>query len=288
MRRARAHSSECDKEDAAMMHDMHHQDHDHGGPADQHHGDPEEAPKDFHGMLVVGEEIFYLSHLPMFDHSNHDIQAILEVTFTNEGSDPQADYANDRKETQTRTYTLAPEEEFFLPEVVSTDPAHPPRRSFTATIYQGHFEKGGTPVASAVVNVVNVVHFRKFDPHAQELPQLRYLLFGKRPELFLAHWINKAPDFDQVLPVRVAGREFTEDELRRGVPVVVPSRANSLSERLRQGDRVTAEAQLAGAEDPESVEIQLEAGTELYFEEGELRVPHVMAQTEEERAAGFR
>jgi|SRR5215212_9218359 hypothetical protein len=278
-------SSECGKEDAAMTHDMHHH-HDHGH--EDQSGPNHEHPVDTHVMLVVGEETVYLSHLPMFDHPNHDVQAILEVTFTNQGSDPQAAYANDRKETQTRIYTLVPEE-FFLPDIASTDPARPPRRSFKGIIFRGHFEKQGTQIIDAPVNVnvVNVVHFRKFDPDAQELTQLRYLLFGKGPEHFLAHRITKPPDFDQVLPVQVTGHEFTEEELRRGVPVVVPGRENSLTERLMQGDRVAAEAQLGEAEDPESVEIQLEAGTEFYFEEGELRVPHVMAQTEQERAAGF-
>jgi hypothetical protein len=35
------------------------------------------------------------------------------------------------------------------------------------------------------------------------------------------------------------------------------------------------------------LELQLEAGTEFYFEEGELRVPMTMRQTPEEKAAGF-
>ena len=154
-----------------MMDGMQH-DHGHGGQAGHDHGGSEEHPIDFHGMLVVGEETVYLSHLPMFDHPNHDIQAILEVTFTNEGSDPQATYANDRKETQTRTYTLAPEK-FFLPDLASTDPAHPPRRSFRGRILQGDFRAGAKEIATAVVNVVNIVHCRKFDPDTQGFRQLR-------------------------------------------------------------------------------------------------------------------
>jgi hypothetical protein len=264
-----------------MTNGMHHHDHHHGGPTG------------IHGMLIVGERNVYLSHLPMFQNPRdpqphvHDFQAILEVTFTNEGSDPQATYADDREQTQTKIYTLVPEE-FSLPDVVSTAPDHPPLRSFRGRIFRGHFEKGGRPITDAVVNVLDAVHFRKFDPDAQGLSQLEYLLFGKGPELFLAHRITKPPDFDQVLSVQVTGHEFTEEELRRGVPVVVPGRANSISERIRQGERVAAEAQLTGRDDSETVEIQVEAGTELYFEEGELRVPAVFAPTEEEIAAGFR
>lgn len=255
------------------MNGMHH--HGHGGLA-------------VHGMLLVGEETVYLSHLPMFTDPRHDIQAILEATLAGDGGDPQAAYADDRRRTGTKMYTVQPEE-FVLSDLVPADPEHhPPRRSFNGTIVRGHFERGGRPVLhDVVIEVTNVVHFRQFDPDAPGLPQLQYLLFGKGSELFLAHLITKPPDFDQVLSVQVTGHEFTDEELRHGVPVVVPGRANSMSERVREGEQVTAEAQLAGRDGPETLEVQVEAGTEFYFEEGELRVPPIFDPTEEERAAGF-
>ena len=95
-----------------MNQDTHH----HG-----HHHESHGGPTDFHGMLVVGEETVYLSHLPMFDHPHHAFQAILEATLTDEGGDPRAVYADDRKQTRTKVYTLAPEE-FFLPDLVAADP----------------------------------------------------------------------------------------------------------------------------------------------------------------------
>jgi len=98
--------------------------------------------------------------------------------------------------------------------------------------------------------------------------------------------ITKPPDFDQILSVRVVGHEFTDEELRHGVPVVLPGRANSASERIREGEQAVAEARLAGAT-PGTVEIQVEASIEFYFEEGELDFPAVFPPTEEEIAAGF-
>src|SRR5215208_4267572 len=204
--------------------------HDHGGPIARH------------GMLVVGEETVYLSHLPMFqdpEHPHlHDFQFILEATFTN-GDDPQAAYVNDRRQTQTKVYTLRPEK-FFLPDLIPTHTGHPPHRSsFRGNIHQGHFEKGGPLILEdVVVNVINVVHARQFDPDAQELPQLGYILFGKGHELFLAHLITKPPDFDQMLSIRITGDKFTDEELRHGIPMVVPERANSISERIRTGEQI--------------------------------------------------
>lgn len=241
-----------------------------------------------HGMLIVGEETVYLSHLPMFTDPTHAIQAILEATFTAESGNPRSVYADDRERTGTKMYTLRPEK-FVLSDLVSPDTVQPPpRRSFRGTIFRGHFERGGKPISEdIVVEVTNVVLFRQLFADSQEgLPQLGYLLFGKGRELFLAHSITKPPDFDQVLSVRIVGRDFTDEELRRGVLISFPERANSISERIREGEQVMAVARLA-EDAPETAEIQVQAGIEFYFEEGELRVPDTIDQTEAERSAGF-
>ena len=120
------------------------------------------------------------------------------------------------------------------------------------------------------VNVAWVVHFRKFDPDADQLPQLEYLLFGKGQERFLAHLITRPPDFDQILSVKVAGHTFTDEELRRGVHITFPGRANAPEARIEEGEKVSGRILVEGNKGPETSEIQLEAGVEFYFEAGEL------------------
>jgi hypothetical protein len=142
-----------------------------------------------HGMLIVGEQTVFLSHLPIFG-SPHDYQVLLEAAFSKPGSDPQADYFNDRKGKGkgTKIYTLEPEP-FVLTGLAATTPL----RSFKANIYRGHFERFPTQrakeaarIAQGVdVNVTRVIRFRKFDPNAVRPAQLEYLLFGKGAELFL-------------------------------------------------------------------------------------------------------
>ena len=268
-----------------MNHDLHNQgDHtgDHGSGASgghSHAGHGDEPA--LHGMLVVGEEEVFLSHFPMFDHPEHAYQAVLKVTFTQKGGDPHAAYVNDRKtHPDARMYTVAPED-FVLADIVSTDPGHPPVRSFKGTIFRGHFERNGKEILSGVeVNVEEVVHFRRFEP-------LSYLLFGNQGELFLAHWITRPPDFDQVLSVKVVGHQFADEELRHGVRVAIPGRTNAIHRRLRPDEVVTGEVQLAADGAPGTLEIQLETGVEFYFEEGELRSPATFRQTLEEASAGF-
>jgi hypothetical protein len=241
-----------------------------------------------HNMLVVGEKAVYLSHLPMFQEEGeppmpHRYQVILEVTLAK-----QEDYVKDRRgHPATTIYTLNPEK-FVLPELVSTDPQRAPIRSFKAKrIFRGHLEReNSVPILQDVeVSVKRVIRFREFDRKAKKQPQLEYLLFGKGQELFLAHQIAAPPDFDQILSAKVAGHQFTDEELAKGVPVLFPGTMNTAANRLKAKQQVGGEIKVGS---PAVLkEIQVDVGRELYFEEGELRVPSDFETTSEEKRAGF-
>lgn len=252
--------------------------------AEQHAADP----PDTHNMLIVGNDTVYLSHLRMFQEKGkpsmpHRYQAILEVTIAK-----QTGYVKDRRaHASTRIYTLNPAN-FVLPELVSSDPQSKPLRSFKAlTIFRGHLERDDRiPILENVdVSVKNVIHFRELDPEDKKSPQLEYLLFGKGHELFMAHVITAAPDFDQILAVKITGHKFTNAELAKGVPVVFPGNTNAVASRLREKQRVAGEIKIAHAAAPKR--IQVEVHREFYFEEGELRVPAAFNTTSAEKQAGF-
>lgn len=161
--------------------------------------------------------------------------------------------------------------------------------SFKGTVFRGHLEKGGTPVEGlqgVSVNVKRVVHFRKFNPRDGKPAQLEYLLFGRPDELFLAHFIGKPPDFDQVLSVKIGGHNFTDEELDRGLRVRIPGRANTARKRLKEGQQAPG-AILNGGTPTTPAGLRVQAGTEFYFEEGELRIPATFGATAEEKASGF-
>ncbi|MBI3544536.1 MAG: hypothetical protein HY075_14790 [Deltaproteobacteria bacterium] len=164
-----------------------------------------------HGMLLVGGKTIYASHLPMF-HSPHDYQVILEVRLRHPQGDAGARYARDRAETGEKVYTLVPEQ-FVLPDVVGA------KRSFKGDIFRGHFERGGVAIIKGVtVDIVHVVHFRKFKPGASKPSVAPYLVFGRGPDVFAAHLITSPPDFDQVLAARPLA-PVSPEALERGVVV---------------------------------------------------------------------
>ena len=142
-----------------------------------------------HGMLIFGNKTLYASHLPMF-HSPHDYQAIFELRF--DASTLQV-YLDDKLQSPNSIYTFVPE------PFVLTDLEHG-LQSMKGTLYHGHFEKGGTPMTGPIrVGVVKTISFKKLrptDPNSNSYPGI---IFGNNDELFMAHQLEGAPGFDQIV-----------------------------------------------------------------------------------------
>lgn len=153
-----------------------------------------------HGMLMVGVNSIYLSHLPMF-HAPHDYQVIIEVSLDGQG-DPTQKYKEDRLISKENIYTLVPDNVFILPEKIQN------KESFAATIYRGHFERGGIPIIKNVkVNINNVIYFKKFEKKLIIPIEHKVIIFGNSTEQFIAHNISACPDFDQVLAIDISSSE---------------------------------------------------------------------------------
>ncbi|MGH8075822.1 MAG: MBL fold metallo-hydrolase [Lysobacter sp.] len=144
-----------------------------------------------HGMLVVGTDVVYLSHLPMF-HSPHNYQLIFEAGLP---GDVLADYRADAKAHGDQVYTLVPSERWVLPTTIREE------ASFVADLYRGHFERGGTPIKQGIPVVVKrIVQFRRFETGRKPEPE-QWIAFGRGSEHFLAHRLEGPPDMDQVVQV---------------------------------------------------------------------------------------
>lgn len=255
-----------------------------------------------HNMMVVGTKTAFISHLPMFDEvaaggleftSPHRRQVIMEATFANSSGDVTGLYFKDRLKNPTvKMYTLKPSE-FVLGRV---DPAGEALKTFRGRgLFRGHLERdphrviigvpGDTPAEGVFdVNVTKVVHFHKFDPKGAKPAKLEYILFGKGSELFMAHFITKPSDFDQIVSVKITGRTFTDAELGSGLHVVFSARDNTTLTRMREKEKGSGEFQLPGAT-PQTLAV--EVTREFYFEETELAVNPSFGQSKEERKAGF-
>lgn len=148
-----------------------------------------------HGMMLMGNEIVYASHLPMF-HSPHDYQIILRLKLAQED---QRLYQADKKIHPDETvYTLEPER-FILPAMIVNP------KKFKASIYRGHFERGGIKIIEDMeVEIVERLYYKQFEGKEQRPKNKQYLLFGNAKEMFMAHLISVAPDFDEIVQVEAA------------------------------------------------------------------------------------
>jgi len=254
---------------------------------DHHHAHG--PAKGVHNMAVVGRHRIFLSHLPMF-MAPHDSQVILEAHFVKQGKNVDGVYFADRAANPAvRFYTLSPEP-FVLQELFQGDSTHPPRTQFKATVFRGHLEKGGEPI-DRLTNIdveVKVVHAHGF-AGTDKGKTLTYVMFGEEPELMLAHFVSKAPDFDQILAVSATGALPPADEMERGPMVDIPQRGNLVKDRLQTKDTSAGRCHSVGAHQMRDLHLTVQA--ELYFEEGELSssafTSEMMNQTKAEKAAGF-
>jgi hypothetical protein len=253
-----------------------------------------EDPPNTHNMLVFGERTVFLSHLPMFAGldknktafvSPHRYQVIMEAAFTHQGKDVTGLYFDDRQaHPDIRIYTLGPEP--FVITRLFTPRDKPRLTDFGAVVVRGHLESPESEtipgLESTSVQVKRVVQGRMFDPTTTKPTALEYILFGTGSELYLAHAIFAAPDFDQVLTVKVTGVELTDRHLATDLHVTIPGRKNLAADRLRDKERVEATLRI-GSPGSATSTVQLETGVQFYFEEGELLVPPTFDPTPEER-----
>jgi hypothetical protein len=101
-------------------------------------------------------------------------------------------------------YTFDPDP-FPIAELERRDGV-PLRSSLEGTLVRGHFERGGTPVATGVrIDIRNVVWFQRLDIDAAPDPgrAMEYLYFGRGEQAYLVHELQARPSFDQVLTVRL-------------------------------------------------------------------------------------
>jgi hypothetical protein len=215
-----------------------------------------------HGMLVLGRETVYISHLPMF-MDQHRYQGLWEVSF---GKEADAVYRAERgrPENARSIFTLVPTELFRLPELTTT------RHSFQADVVRGHFERPGHKriLEGVTVTLKRQVHWHPFRGSHSRPEPLTYLLFGRGDELFLAHWISVAPNYDQIVSVKPSA---PLGEIPLGAQLVLPKRGDG--EALRAGESVSGMMIVdQGPERPVLIKaIDLKVASEIYLEKGELK-----------------
>ncbi len=261
-------------------------------------------------QVIFGDGPVSFSHLPLFMFDSpgnypHHYQVITEIALPDAALEA---YLADREATGAPLYTLKPTETYRMLDLAAGSLSETPVDTLSGDIVRGHWERParqqpfGIDLAAIELDVAvavdRVIYAHEFALHQEPLARLEYVLFGSGDQLFLAHRVTAAPDFDQLLPVTIESGTFSNAQLRSGLILAIPERQNTIADRLVAGEQVMAEAWHGAtgvaltARDgttgsPVSAGIQLVAGPEFFFEEGELAEFSTMRPTEEEIASGF-
>ena len=147
-----------------------------------------------HGMLLFGGKTLYASHLPMF-HSPHDYQVIVEVSLNDLPNSKALLLYKHSIKGGNILFTLVPDP-MDLTKIIDGS-----MTSFHASLFQGHFEKGGKNLGQIQVFISKVIYSKKLN--APEAPPANdeYLVFGNLNGHFAAHLIYEKPSFDSILSV---------------------------------------------------------------------------------------
>jgi hypothetical protein len=212
------------------------------------HNNPKDEPAT-HGMLLFGQEKIYVSHLPMFGPP-HNYQIIMEIELS---AADKVTYLKDIVENpKTNYYTLAPEK-FVLAEMVENP------KPFKADIFRNHFERAGHSLIlqNVTVTIKQVIYKKRFDDAPASLKTSNYLLFGNDKEQYIAHLINKRPDFDDIRSVKAVlpkGKIITEMILNDKKNTPLSSKSQNVVGKTKDGKSLS-----------------LTLGKQLYIEVDELK-----------------
>lgn len=143
-----------------------------------------------HGMLLFGGNVVYASHLPMF-HSPHDYQLLMKLKLEDAPLSFTLMKYNTAKRSSATYFTLVPEPMDLAKVVDGT------LKTFTAIIFEGHFERGGKRIGPVQVTVAELLYAQKLDG-SREPSDNRYMIFGEKGEYFAAHLIDGRPNFDAI------------------------------------------------------------------------------------------
>lgn len=202
---------------------------------------------------------YWSHHTPEFwTNSPHDFQLLLHAEVALQTPLPQLPFA-ETNVTVGNEYTFTPPYDFSLNDMIEGRPLQLVGNFFNGS-FDTTFERVKMSNAKFVgtVQSIAVVHYLNITSKdsVSALPYLSYPRVEAAPcascdrlakfDIYLAHLIHTAPDFDQIVHAHVnltACEGATEDLLLAAQEVGATwtmDRSNVLDERLRSGERATA------------------------------------------------
>lgn len=165
---------------------------------------------DQHGFIMVGTNILYICHLPMFNMQNHMYQITLEVTIPDYA---KSQYLKDKILNPESFYVLGniQGDLFTIPDLMLGK-----TQNFVSDIFRGMPEdpnKDEPLIHNVPTLVKRVVYARHFDFGITYPSDLTYVVFGNSQEAFLDHYMAKEEDFMNLVELTEVPNWLPADQL---------------------------------------------------------------------------
>jgi hypothetical protein len=203
----------------------------------EHHGQPGEMGghvghnghdhlKHFHGFVTGGRsgERLFMTHTPVIADERHHFQVILQGRLV----EPKHVAAYDR--LRESAYGSGKVQIFHdhlsLADIGSGAVKLLPESSFE--FYPDGIDSEGKDVPGLEQNIPvqidKVLHFHTFEPDSDYPEGLAYLMYGDVNDIFVDHYITRAPNFHSVAKLRKRPDFWTEREFSHALHVLIPSK----------------------------------------------------------------
>lgn len=198
--------------------------HEHGGH-DEHGG---EHLKHFHGFVTGGRSAqrMYMTHTPVLADERHHYQIILQCSL----SDPK--HAEAYEKIRTSPYSDGKvqlfHDHFALADIGSGRAKEFPQAEFRYYPNDPEGVVGETSIPGLEENIPvridKVLHFHQFNTDADYPDALTYVMYGDAQDIFIDHYIDRAPSFHSVARLKQQPSFFTDAYKDKVLLVSVPSK----------------------------------------------------------------
>ena len=206
--------------DPDAPHDGGHDDHGgHGGHGTFNH---------LHGFVTGGRtgKRFFMAHTPVLADPRHSYQVILQGSLTT--PDHIKSYEDIRKGQYGDRRVQIFHGHTSLPDIRDGKTKLLPKSSFSYYPDLAHPDDGvGIPglEQDIPVNIDRVLHFHTFDVDDDSGDgSLRYLVYGDGDDVFIDHFMNRAPSFHSVAKLASAPPFWTASQTREVIEISVPGK----------------------------------------------------------------
>lgn len=201
--------------------------HEHTHQSDIGHHDHSHA-KHFHGFVTGGRSAkqFFLTHTPVLADERHHFQVILQGSLKTAAH--AVAYDSLRKSDYGNGKVQIFHDHLSLTDIRDGKVKLLPQSSFEYYPNDPDGILGGTEVPGLEkdipVSIDKVLHFHTFEKEAEYPSALTYLIYGNQDDVFIDHYIDRAPSFHSVAKLKTCPEPFKDISSEIAMKFLVPSK----------------------------------------------------------------